>query len=94
MPYFTSDGDEQWVCQKAGHICTGHSTWIERGSEQAKVLGMFGNICDACLTKATNPTPFADTEPAPLSLYEHCRRESGLTGIALDNYVRRHYSNH
>jgi hypothetical protein len=29
----------------------------------------------------------------PMSLYEHCRRESGLTGIELEKYIRRYYSN-
>ena len=27
----------------------------------------------------------------PISVFEHCRRESGLTGIALNQYVNKHY---
>jgi hypothetical protein len=38
-----------------------------------------GNVCDEHL------------HDPPLSLHEHCRRESGLTGPALDAYVNRHY---
>ena len=62
----------------------------------ANRVGAFGNVCDACLTKALRDSPRPavnepeQTEP-PLSLYEHCRRESGLSGKALDNYVNRHY---
>lgn len=81
MPSWDSQGREEWVCQKGGHICTGESTWVERGSAFAQRLGCSGNVCDECL----KPNP-------QMSLEEHCRIESGgLTGLALRNYMRCHY---
>jgi hypothetical protein len=80
MPHFNHAGEQEWVCQKSGHICTGPSTWVERGSELAKQLGCTGNVCPRCLGNDET-----------LSLHEHCRRESGLTGPALDRYINRHY---
>lgn len=38
MPHWNAKGEEEWVCQKGAHICTGPSTWIEG----------LGNICEAC----------------------------------------------
>lgn len=40
-----------------------------------------GNVCPTCVAK----------EAAPISLHEHCRQESGLTGAALTQYINRHY---
>jgi len=34
---------------------------------------------------------FVRQQDRPMSVFEHCRRESGLTGLALRNYVNRHY---
>ncbi len=75
MPHFDDSGREEWVCQKGAHVCTGPSTWVEG----------VGNVCPRCFAPPSNaPEP-------PLSLYEHARRESGLSGLALVRYVNRHY---
>lgn len=49
MPHWDKDGNEQWVCQFGAHICTGHSTWVDHGTELSKEMGCHGNVCDACL---------------------------------------------
>ena len=40
MPHFDANGNEEWVCQKGGHICTGPSTWVKG----------LGNVCPKCLS--------------------------------------------
>ena len=84
MPHFDERGREQWVCQKGGHVCTGDSTWVERGSLLASRLGCHGNVCAECL---------GDRGERPLSLMEHCSYESGhpLGSQELRRYVNRHY---
>jgi hypothetical protein len=86
MPSFDKDGNDEWVCQKCGSICTGPSTWVEGK----------GNVCDGCLAKL-NVQDFqaSGKRPTPaLLLAEHCRQESGgLTGMALDRYINRYYGN-
>lgn len=52
MPHWNDKGEEEWVCQKGGHICTGSSKWVERGSELAWYLKCTGNVCVDCLVKA------------------------------------------
>lgn len=85
MPHWDDQGREEWVCQKAGHICTGKSTWVERDSELAKKLKCHGNVCDRCLK-------FYQAYYAPvMSVREHCKIESGLDGPALDAYINRYY---
>jgi len=41
MPHFDANGNEEWVCQKGGHICTGDSTWVKG----------LGNVCPTCMGK-------------------------------------------
>jgi hypothetical protein len=55
MPHFDSNGNETWVCQKGGHICTGESHWVERGSALSAELGCHGNVCHRCFCKPTTP---------------------------------------
>ena len=62
MPHFNNKGEEEWVCQKGGHICTGDSTWVEKGTEFAKQMGCFGNVCERCLKKS-GFTPPKDNPP-------------------------------
>ncbi len=40
MPHWNSKGEEEWICQKGEHICTGPSAWI---------IGT-GNVCPRCLS--------------------------------------------
>ena len=78
MPHWDDDGNQQWVCQRGAHICTGPSTWVEGE----------GNVCPSCLDK---PKHQKQPPKPPMSMFEHCRRESGLSGNALRQYVNRHY---
>lgn len=49
MPHFDQAGNDTWVCQKGGHICTGESHWVEAGSQMSKDLGgVVGNVCSYC----------------------------------------------
>ncbi len=101
MPHFNEDGDATWLCQRCAMVYTDkfHSTWVDRGTELAATLGCHGNVCDNCLPgnmfdraleRVCKPewTPNFDR---PISLHEHCRRESGLDGPALERYINRHY---
>jgi len=90
---------DTWICQLCGNIYCGgcvDSQWRPdlTGHESA------GNVCPACLSKATPPAQgpvrfqdeaIAQREEGPMSLYEHCKRESGLEGAALNRYIQRYY---
>lgn len=41
MPHFDANGNEEWVCQLGGHVCTGLSVWIEGR----------GNACVECIAR-------------------------------------------
>ena len=41
MPHWNDKGEEEWVCQKGAHVCTGTSTWV---------VGL-GNVCPTCMSK-------------------------------------------
>lgn len=41
--------EEEWLCQKGGHVCTGVSTWVDRGSPLGQLLFCHGNVCAWCL---------------------------------------------
>lgn len=81
MPHFSDEGNDTYICQKCARIFDSvkyPSEWRPdiTGKESA------GNVCPSCVAKHSQP----------ISLHEHCHRESGgLTGQALDRYVNRHY---
>lgn len=80
MPHFNELGHDTYICQFCGQIKDGQldlSVWVEGR----------GNKCSTCNFEDQSKKPL---EP-PISLYEHCRRESGLEGQALTNYINRHY---
>lgn len=99
MPHFTDDGRDTYICQVCACIKADTPTWRPdiTGHKGA------GNVCPSCLAKhnaaATvarshqQPAPINYSPREPISLYEHCRIESGLTGRALDAYINRHYGN-
>lgn len=102
MPHFNSRGEDTWVCQKGAHICSGQSTWVDRDSEIAKRIGCHGNVCKSCLLKALDETTAPATDEPheydqglqpPISLHEHCARESGLPrgSRELESYINRYY---
>jgi len=100
MPRFSETGHDMALCQICGRdVDTGKEKveWREdiTGSERA------GNVCQFCVNDHTRTKLVGDglrsivrhkrREP-PLSLHEHCRRESGgLEGDALRRYIHRYY---
>ena len=77
----SEDGNDMYICQVCGRDLDSVKhppQWRPdlTGNEHA------GNICPSCTMGKSKP----------LSLYEHCKVESGgLTGQALQNYINRHY---
>ncbi len=48
--------------------------------------------CDACGGETHFEKVYeVEEQPKLLSVFEHCRQESGLTGVALKQYVNRYY---
>lgn len=78
---------DTYLCQVCGKIhcemCDGaNSTWtqIPRADK-----GVKGNICPSCMKAGLQTDP-------PIGLFEHCRRESGLTNhVEITRYMNRHY---
>ena len=89
MPHFSSccEGADEYICQCCGQIkCSRCKPPVWRPditkSEHA------GNVCPTCISNKETK----ESARPPISLYEHCRIESGgLTGKQLDNYINRHY---
>lgn len=80
MPTFDEFGGDEWICQVCGKI---QSSQVE-SEWRPDITGhkSAGNVCPICVLAYENK---------PMSLYEHCRRESGLQGQALREYINRHY---
>lgn len=99
MPHFDQYGNETWICQICGRIKPSSeiSDWRPEVTENRSA----GNVCLPCLEthQASRLTGQAlrarvqlDRERGPLSLTEHCQRESGgLTGPRLRQYINRYY---
>lgn len=86
------------VYETFGKMLTNSKEWIEKHGLQYK----FSVKCRVCNKDLTDPISIdlgigpvcrKENKPKPpISLYEHCRQESGgLTGVALDRYVNRYY---
>jgi hypothetical protein len=98
-PHFDEYGGDEWICQICGKIQNSRvpCEWRPDITE----LKAAGNVCPICLkAQATLKLTGASLRAAlarkredegPISVYEHCRRESGLTGAELTRYVNRHY---
>ena len=92
MPHFCECGADTYICQKCARILCSRdypSTWRPdiTGHKSA------GNVCPTCLEEfkkfGVTATP---RDEGPISLYEHCHRESGLTDRgAILRYMNRHY---
>jgi hypothetical protein len=84
MPHFCSNhhpcGD--YICQVCATIhcemCDGKkSYWMKIPNKSFR-----GNVCPKCVERLE----------APISLFEHCRKESGLTDPdSINRYMQRHY---
>ena len=71
MPHWNDKGEEEWVCQKGAHVCTGKSTWVEG----------LGNVCDACLAaggERAKTYPRRKTHPVYHNSIERLAKEQGL----------------
>ncbi len=94
MPYFSSccSGADEYICQKCGKIKCGKcqpSTW------RTDITGHLsaGNVCPTCL-KMYEPHKVMNNclLEKPMSLYEHCKIESGLTNDQeIKTYMLRYY---
>jgi hypothetical protein len=99
MPHFDEYGGDEWICQICGKIQNSQvqSEWSLDITQNESA----GNICPRC-KKVHDQTGLKGealrkaiqgkvTPTGPISLYEHCRRESGLEGMALQRYINRYY---
>lgn len=101
MPHFNQNGQEISLCQ----VCLRDVTESDWRPDITGHKGA-GNTCLVCIAKHDNASkPKSGYEQTLareqvrdnsrlISLAEHCHTESGgLTGSALQNYIKRHYSN-
>lgn len=85
MPHFDEHGNDVALCQVCGGDTT-KPTWRPdiTGSKSA------GNVCPRCLERHEEAYVF--TRGGAISLYEHCKRESGFTEHRkIVAYMNRHY---
>lgn len=79
MPHFSSccpDADE-YLCQKCGKSRCG-KCYPSEWRPDLTGHKSFGNVCPDCVQ--------------PMSLYDHCKQESGLTDpTAIKRYMNRYY---
>lgn len=85
MPHFTEEGNESILCQSClKQIDCGREKSFWRpditGNESA------ATVCEQCAS-GREERPASE----PYSLVEHCKKESGLTGRALRDYINRYY---
>ena len=88
MPHFSEccEGADTYICQRCGRIRCGS---CQPGKWRPDITGnsSAANVCMSCIEEVDKP---AKTDKL-LSLVEHCRRESGLEGPALNRYINRYY---
>lgn len=82
MPHFSKSGHDMVLCQVCGRD-------IDTGKDQPEwrvdITGnkSAGNVCPSCV---------AMHDDKPVSLYEHCKQESGLIDHSqIMAYLNRHY---
>jgi len=92
MPHFCSlsCGADECICQLCGKVRCSNSKCpngieFEWRPDLTKDESM-GLVCKDCAHLETRPKV-----DEPMSVYEHCRRESGLEGLALKKYIDRYY---
>lgn len=91
MPHFSAKGNDTYLCQKCARI-------YDSVDHPSKWEDKVGNVCPKCQKKQSLTAECVAvgtdwmTKP-PLSLHEHCSRESGhpLGSVALTNYINRYY---
>lgn len=94
MPHFDKEGRDTWICQICGST---YSSYV-KPEWNPKLTGhtSAGNVCPSCRHSHDETLLVGDAlrqyvKQPSVSLAEHCRRESGLTGAALQRYINRHY---
>lgn len=90
MPHFSDccPGADTYICQVCGTI---HCSNCEPSQWRPDLTGSqsAGNVCPEC-RKSNRKRE--DRVEAPLSLWEHCKQESGLTDpAAIRKYMNRYY---
>lgn len=82
MPHFDEDGNDTYLCQFCARVFSAIPKYLPVYIEGR------GNKCPSCQKSGYDIRK--PIEP-PISLHEHCRRESGLEGQALTDYINRYY---
>jgi hypothetical protein len=79
MARFSEDGNDMYICQICGRD-------LDSVKHQPVWRAGTGNVCPSCQqTKVT-------MGERPISLFDHCQRESGLIDPeAIRRYMSRHY---
>lgn len=100
--------NDDYICQICAVIKTDHSEWRPdvTGNKSAgnvcescmKVHNETKLVGEELRARVgfgrrSSVRQFERRQEQPMSLHEHCRRESGLTGTALERYITRYYSN-
>jgi hypothetical protein len=86
MPTFSASGADEYICQVCARIFASDThppVWMPIERRENKSCG---NVCPDCVKRGQKKP-----EPGPISLYEHCRQESGLEGAELTAYINRYY---
>jgi hypothetical protein len=90
MPHFSPSGHDMVLCQVCGRDI---DTSKEKVVWRPDITGhkSAGNVCAACLSHHGSKSEVM-TRGGPISLYEHCKQESGLTNHReIMAYLNRHY---
>lgn len=82
MSHFSTccPASDTYLCQRCTKVFCG-------SCKPSTWMDRVGNLCPTCVKGSSQ-------SKGPISLYEHCRIESGgLEGVALDRYINRYYGN-
>jgi len=91
MPHFCNCGADEYICQKCAKVLCSKdypSVW------RPDITGYesFGNVCPICLSKYEMENSIDSPDKAPISLYEHCKQESGFTEHKkIMSYLNKYY---
>jgi len=99
MPHFCKCGADTYICQKCGKVFCSKDyppEWRADITENKSA----GNVCPECVTDFENfkqgfiTARISFKNGESISLYEYCRRESGLSdAVKIREYINRHYGN-
>lgn len=103
MPHFDENGNDTVICQLCASIVS-KAEWRSDLTGNKSAGNVCLPCIKKCDEEAATVAGDAKSQPhgvgsripkrqeGPIGIVEHCRRESGgLTGIALQRYINRHY---